>query len=278
MFPREKQHRQTAGWNDDLGSVIDERQDFAAELLLDLRVDFLVLKSLHIGGHLRVDCPHTYRASAQAEANDLITMPRDEYGINGHHAERAAQRTRIEHRRLAETDHRDFDRCPAFDQSGLLEVADDKSIIALLFGRNRIADYLRRGAELGQWIEITVGRRNAVNLEAHMGIGIAFQILFEARNIRVLLGGIYKTLIPNPRRAESHSRLHGRQLLRAHGDSPRDCVLNANACGYAITRITLHTLAEVEIVRRFSFIPVHYLNGGPLLPTPSAHLTGAPSR
>src|SRR5258705_6668809 len=57
LFPREKQHRQTAGWNDDLCSVIDERQDLAAELLLDLHVDFLLLKSLHICCHLRVYCP-----------------------------------------------------------------------------------------------------------------------------------------------------------------------------------------------------------------------------
>jgi len=55
----------------------------------------------------------------------------------------------MEHGRLAKTDDRDVDRCPAFDQPGLLKVSDDKGIVALFLGLDRIADCLGRAPELG---------------------------------------------------------------------------------------------------------------------------------
>src|SRR6185369_11349274 len=91
LLPRQEQHRQTAGRNDYLGPFANQRQDLAAELFLDLLVDILLLKCLHVGVHLCVDSPDTDRALAQAEADDLVAMPGYENGVDGHQAKRAAQ-------------------------------------------------------------------------------------------------------------------------------------------------------------------------------------------
>jgi hypothetical protein len=131
-------------------------------------------------------------------AHDLLLVPGDEDGVDGHQADPAPHRAGGEQRRLAEADHGDVQRSAALQQAGLLEVADDEGGAARALGRDGVADRLRRAAELGDRVEVPVGRREAVHLEADARAGRGVERRLQAADVGRLLRGVDEALIPNP--------------------------------------------------------------------------------
>jgi hypothetical protein len=133
-------------------------------------------------------------------AHDLLLVPGDEDGVDGHQADPAPHRAGGEQRRLAEADHGDVQRSAALQQAGLLEVADDEGGAARALGRDGVADRLRRAAELGDRVEVPVGRREAVHLEPDARAGRGVERRLQAADIGRLLRRVDEALVPDARR------------------------------------------------------------------------------
>src|SRR6266508_2557830 len=114
-------------------------------------------------------------------------MPRDKDGVDRHEAEGPSQRACVEHRHLAEANDGDIQDGTALHQSWLLEVADNKGVVALLLCLNCIADCLVRAAELSQRAQIAIWGRDPVDLKADGGRGIRRQVFLESIYVGTLI-------------------------------------------------------------------------------------------
>lgn len=143
-FAGEQQHWQAAGRDDDLRPRRDKRPDLSHELGADLGVGRLVGEGAHESRQVGMDRPHAGRALLQAECPQLPLVPVDEDRIDGDEAEPAPHGQRRQHAGLAEANDGDVDGTPDFQQAGLLEMADDESIVTGSLGLQRHAPMVIR--------------------------------------------------------------------------------------------------------------------------------------
>src|SRR5271155_892849 len=95
-------------------------------------------------------------------------------------------------------------------------MADDERIIARPLRLERIADYLRRAAEFGQRMKISVGRVETMDFEPVAGTGGAVQKRLQPPDIGCLFLRVNKALIPNPggTRRFGHMRSPGGRMMQ----------------------------------------------------------------
>ena len=178
---------------------LDERHRLLPEFALHALASFVVLESLHVGADLCVDRAHADGALCQAEAGDLIAMPRDEERIDGDQTERATQHGCVEHRRFAETHYGDVERGAGLDEPRLLEMTDDERVVALLLSFDAAPDRAVRATKLGERAQVAIGGRHPAHFEADVRRSIGVQRFLQPQHVGLLLMGIDEALIADPR-------------------------------------------------------------------------------
>ena len=101
-------------------------------------------------------------------------------------------------RGFACSDNWDVDGRARLIEARVLEVAHDETIIALLFGLNRIVDRPNRTAKFRKPPKIPIRRRHASDLDLDAGRGDFIKISAETVKIRRVLRRIDKALPQHP--------------------------------------------------------------------------------
>lgn len=146
----------------------------------------IILKRLCAARNLRVDRPNANRPLPEAEVSDLVAMPGDQGGVDGD-----------------ETDDGDLHGGTTLHQPQLLKVSDQKGVVSLLLGLDRMADGLVRAAEFAQRAEIAIRGRDPVDLKAHAGLGVSGETVGQSVDVlRLLLRFNQPRLSHRPRPAD----------------------------------------------------------------------------
>jgi hypothetical protein len=101
----------------------------------------------------------------------LALMPINENLIDGDKSDRPAHAHGGQHARFPEADHRYLQRATHLQETRFLEMADDEGVVPGTLGFECVADGLRGAAEFSQWMEMSIGRVKAVDLESNAGAG-----------------------------------------------------------------------------------------------------------
>src|SRR6185369_101031 len=109
--------------------------------------------------------PHACYPLVEAVRPHLPLVPVDEDRIDRHQAEPASHAERGKQICFAQRDDGDVDCAADFQETGLLEMADDERIVSRALGLQSVAYRLRSAAELRQRMKEMVRRIEAVNLK-----------------------------------------------------------------------------------------------------------------
>ena len=140
---------------------------------------------------------HAGDALFQPVFADLVVKPGDVARIDGDDAGALAELAGVKHRSLAERHHRNVDDRARFVEPGILEVADDESVIAFAFGLHRVADDFPRAAEFDDRMGVIVVRGDAFDVDRRAGIGDGGEMRAQPIPIELAVLLIDEALIPD---------------------------------------------------------------------------------
>ena len=128
---------------------------------------------------------------------DLVMEPGNVTRIDGDDAGALAELAGIKHRSFAERHDRNVDDRARFVEPGILEVADDESVVAFAFGLHRVADHFAGAAEFDDRMGIIVVRGNAFDVDRRAGIDDGGEMARATDPNRPCRSFIDVTLIPD---------------------------------------------------------------------------------
>src|SRR5262249_12996160 len=124
-------------------------------------------------------------------------VPGDEDRVDGHPTDGPAESAGLEHRRLAQADHRDIHCAAALDEPRLLAVADQEGVGAVFLRLDRLSDPVGSEPALGHRAQVPIWWREAMNREGDPRSGIGCQTFLQPTNVRLLFLWVHEALIPD---------------------------------------------------------------------------------
>ncbi len=140
---------------------------------------------------------HAGDALLQPVFADLVVEPGNEARIDGDDAGALAKLAGMEHRGFAERHDRNVDDRTRFVKSGVLEVTDDKGVVAFAFGFHRVADDFPGAAEFDDRMRIIVVRGDAFDIDRGAGIDKIGEMAAQAVPIDLAVFFVDVALIPD---------------------------------------------------------------------------------